>query len=290
MRLQVSLLTVLFVALTACTPSPSPKPAERGSDEGTKNEEKSPTPSETPKPIQSTGIDPGPQSDQLDVVIVNAIGSENSDQASRQRDEIKGFLSDLAKLFQNRDVRIALIGSPNATISGVSTSLDSSLGFTSANSTQLNFELAPKDALLGTLISACSPESTNVDSSHAPGFVTVCGTRVDIPAHSWTWGVDDLKGRLVSFLRPGAKRTFIIFTSNASEVVSGNQFIEIATKQNAQKSVRVFAVAPLAIGETCNNRNKRASAIEEATRNSGKIYSYCQVSWSKHLTDILSSL
>lgn len=283
----------IAAVVTSCVASPSPKPDERkpARDESPDlkpNNQQSNVPGSTQDPL------PPPTaagSNQLDVVIVNAIGGENPDQASRQRDSLKGMLAKLAQKYRGQDVRFALIASPTASVSGVGVSLDSSTGFTPNNSQQLAFELASKDAFLGTLVAGCSAESSDLDSSHAPGTIKVCGNSVSIPAHAWSWAVDDLKGRLSSFLRPTAKRIYILVASTDVAMVTARQFVDLAAKQSGGNTPRIFAIAPTGAGGVCSDRNQRAAAIEESVKlSSGKIYSYCQSDWVSNIADLVQSL
>ncbi len=228
---------------------------------------------------------------QLDVVAVVGIGGENTSQGVAEGTAVKQVLAAVAKKYQGQDVKYALIASTTGAISKVKVSLDAADGFTAQNSKQLNFEMEPKDTLLGTIAAGCDPATSNLESTHSAGKIKVCNELIDVPEHSWTWGVNDLSGQLNSFLRKGAKRVYIFFNSNDATIVTASQFQNMAKTQNNNVAPKAFVFSPSEATGFCSSTTKAASSIEQiASGTGGKKYSFCKTDWSAFITDLTQSM
>lgn len=282
----IVLPTIVFAACGSNSKSKQPPAKKSPATDNSGDQQKLPpdpaSPSASPDPTSLTAND---------IVIVNAIGSENPSMTAQQKSAFTLLLSSVFKKFSGQNFKVALIASPNAASSEVTASFNSSDGYNASNSIQIAFELESKDAFMGSLVAGCDASSSNLDSSHASGSIKICGETVSIPAHAWTWGVEDLKGRLVGFLRPGSARTYVIFTSKGIDLVPAQQFLSIANKQNNAKAVRVLGVSPQSTSTPCNSQNLRAATLEAAISSSfGKSYPYCQVDWTSLVTQIIKDL
>lgn len=228
-------------------------------------------------------------SDAIDVVIVSAIGDENKSAAPAQREFFAKLLATIGTKLSQRDGRLALIASPQAALSGVGVDARSAAPLAASKIRQATFELAPKDALLGSIVAGCDKAASALDSTHAAGTIKVCGEQVALPAHSWSWGVEDLKGQLVDFLRPTAKRVYVIVASNDAQLLTATQFSTLAATQLGGRKPVVNAVVPSGGGAGCSDRNKPAPILRDvAVSSGGKEFSFCEPNWASFI-DALSS-
>ena len=281
----LTFIAAVMMCFSACTSAPQNSNDNKKPGSGSGQVQPSQTPQGGTNP--QGGIPTGSQAALTDVVIVNAIGGENNNQAQLLSSNLASLLSALGqKASANNNLHVALIASPVGSISGVSATLNVPGG------QQINFELAPKDSLLGTIVAGCDANSSSLDSTHSAGSITVCGTSVSIPAHAWSWGVEDLKGKLVSFFRPQAARIYIIIASNDPTIVTGQQFLSMASSQTKGGSVRVYTIVPASSsGGICNTQNKTATVLADASRAAnGQTYSYCQADWSSYIANIMQSI
>lgn len=253
---------------------------------------------QTPGTGDGTGQTPEPNvtaapgaGEAVDVVLVVAVGDETPALVNMQNDFLRRLVESIPAKLAGRDARVAVIASQTAVLSGVKIDAQALRGFSPASVRQANFELGAKDVHLGALVTGCAANSNDLNSDHNAGNIKLCGRSVPVPAHSWTWAVEDLNGRFHGFLRPGAKRVYILVTSADASVVAPAMFNEIAKAQNAGRAPVVIAVAPFAVTAPCNSRNLRASNVGESVRRAGgKALPYCASDWSPALNDILSSL
>lgn len=287
MNIKYFQILLLTSAISSCVPA-DPPPTNPGTSKPAPANPGTPGSAQNTSGNNTSSTTTG--SAQNDIVVVVALGNENMDQAASHKNAIQTLLSRLAQKYQGQDVKLALIASPTASISGVGVALPSS-GFAANALSQLSFELAPKDAFLGTLVAGCAASSNNLSSSHAAGSIQVCGAPIPIPAHSWSWAVEDLSGKMSGFLRPGSQRRYIFIGSNDIELVGGDQFVTLTTQQNNSVQPKVFAIVPTSISAPCNQNNKTATQINSAvTRTGGKSYSYCMADWTSSIDDLLRNL
>lgn len=287
------LLTLSMAAPTACTSAASQQPANRTPNSGNTTKP-SPGATATPPGGSTDGLKPPQSADaksDIDVVVVSAIGNETPNESQRQEKFFQDFLEALAQKLAGKNARVAIIASQTAAISGVSVAPQALQGFPQGATRQINFELAPKDALLGAIVAGCPADKSDLNATHAPGTITVCGQSVANPAHAWTWAVDDVKGKTADFLRAGAKRIYIVVASNDAQIISAKQFLDFTTAQNAGSAPKVHAVIPLDTGAACSDQNRRATVEEELARTSGgKAYSYCSGDWGALTAQIIDAL
>lgn len=204
---------------------------------------------------------------------------------------LQSLLSGIARKVAGRDVRLGLIASQNAAISGVSVPPETMNAFAPGTTREVNFELAPKDAFIGTLVAGCPAETSDLNATHVPGTVTVCSRSVTVPAHSWTWTTEDLKGRLSDFLRPNAKRIYIFVASNDVALMNSKDFVDLVVSQTGGMGAIVLAIIPIGPGVGCNDKNQVATVINEATKlTTGKSFPYCEADWGPFVSPIVGQI
>lgn len=303
MRKVLSLfLLIVATSLTSCSPQQSsPEPAKKnteadadGSKKGDKDKQvQSGTDKKGSVSTDKDGLNNSSSNsigdNRVDLIVVSAIGDENPDEAQNHKNAISNIVLGLVRKYEKMDTRLLLIASRTGAISGVGNSIESDL-LTNKNFLQLDFELAPAAAFLGTLVAGCEESASNLDSTHAAGTIKVCNTSLDVPSHSWTWTVESLRGKAKDFLRAKSKRVYVMISSNEITFVSAKEFFDIASNQNGGQNPKVFAIAPMDINDSCNSRNRRAQKIEELAKlGSGKVFSFCKSDWTTITKSLIDS-
>lgn len=292
-----TILSFLILSVVSCgetktdnsgggTQTPNPNTAD-----GTATTNNNPgTPGTGGTPTQG-GISPGGTASSLDIVVIVGIGAESSANSAKYSAALDSLLRSLGTKYKGTDTKIGVIASQAGAVSGVAVAIKSEYGFATGSATQVKFELAPKDAFLATLVAGCAKDASTLTDDHSPGVITVCGEKVNVPPHSWTWTVDDLRGRLSGFLRPGTKREYIFVSSNDAQIIDAATFARIASKQNNNTAAKVFAIAPTASGGDCSNQNLPATILSSAAQSSsGQIYSFCSPSWTSSISSLVGQL
>ncbi len=246
--------------------------------------------STNPNKTGGTGPVATGNSSQRDVIFVNAIGDEATEYAPAQQQALTNLLTGLVKKFASEDARLIVFASPTATLSKVSINTDVP-GVDKSRVLQVNFEMAPRDAFLGTAVAGCAAADSNLDVEHTAGTITVCSQVITVPEHSWAWGVEDLKGKMETFVRPGARRDYVIIASNDAVLLSADEFAAITKTQNAGQAPRVFLLAPDKIEAPCVDLHKPAFALVSLAQSSGgKAFEFCQSDWTNAVTEIVNAL
>lgn len=229
-------------------------------------------------------------SSQRDIIFINAIGDEDTQYAAAQQQALTNLLIGLVKKFASEDARLVVFASPNATLSKVSINTDVP-GVDKSRVLQVNFEMAPRDVLLGAAVAGCAAANSNLDVEHSAGSITVCSQTVGVPEHSWAWGVEDLKGKMEAFVRPGARRDYIMVASNDPVILSESQFADLTKTQNGGQSPRVFVLGPNKIEAPCMDLHRPAFILSALAQSSGgKFFEFCQSDWTNAVTEIVNAL
>lgn len=284
-------LSVLAAAMTlghACTGASKQPPAERSADG--KPAETGPGTSTVTSSGTNTVTSTGTTAGALDVVIVSAIGDENPERAASQQKFFQDLLAAVALKIGATDGRLALLASPTASISNVSVTVEG-IGIDPTRVKQIAFEAAPRDALLAPIVAGCDAAASDLESSHQAGNVKVCGQTVPIPPHAWTWGADDLKGQLLGFLRPGARRVYVVVASSEAAVINGSEFLAITSLQNGGIAAKLHAVVPNGAPGSCNDRNLTATNLQAVAQQSGgTVLSFCEADWTPFVQALAGAL
>jgi hypothetical protein len=273
-----------------CYPSQSASPPEKKQSTERPADEKgdSKLPSDTPNDKSQNATNEG-----LDIVMVVALGTENPSNRKDLEKNISTLMSSLSSELEKRaekNARVGLIGSNTGTVSGIA--VDTS-AFEDAKipAKQVNFEIAPGDVFVGSLVAGCDSSDSKMADPHKPGEITVCGKKTKIAAHSWTWANEDLFGRLTDFLRPGATRVYLIVASGDALHVEPDAFIATSSEQNKSKRPSVFAIVPESIAGMCNTKNKVATNIMQTVASTkGAKSQFCESDWSRAVDDIVGQI
>lgn len=243
---------------------------------------------QTPNNHNNTATD---NSSARDIIFINAIGDEATQYAPAQQAALTNLLTGLVKKFAaNKDVKLVVFASPSATLSQVSINTDVP-GVDKTRVLQVNFEMAPRDALLGAAVAGCAVADSNLETEHTASTITVCSQSVTVPEHSWAWGVEDLKGKMQAFVRPGAQRDYIIVASNDPVLLSATEFLAIAKTQNADRSARVFTLSPNTIAPPCTELHKATFVLTALAQSTGgQSFEFCSSDWTSAIDGIINAL
>lgn len=230
-------------------------------------------------------------SSQRDIIFINAIGDEATLYAPAQQAALTSLLTGLVKKFAaDKEAKLVVFASPSATLSKVSINTDVP-GVDKSRVLQVNFEMAPRDALLGTTVAGCAAADSNLDADHTAATIKVCSQTVTVPEHSWAWGVEDLKGKMHTFLRPGARRDYIIVASNDPVLLTASEFLAITKTQNAEETPRVFVLSPITVAAPCTDLHKATFVLSELAQSTGgQAFEFCSTDWSSAIDGIITAL
>ncbi len=197
----------------------------------------------------------------LDIVVILALDAPSDELLKTTRAAVEQLLSGVAQI---HDVHVAVIagkkdragGSPFAAPGGLAASAFK----------PVDFDLAPKDGLLGAVVAGCDAKASSFPDPHlAANDPLVCGKRLlelagntkEVLTHSWLWALDPVKGALNSFFRTGAKRLYVIIANGDAEFLDAASFSTLIGAQSSA-ALGIVAAVPTGGGTSCSTTSTAA--------------------------------
>ncbi len=235
-------LAALFVS--ACSPTPQQQ-AQPQVPAVTAPPPVTTTPPGTTPPVpagsgDATAKPPASAGAGLDVVIFLALDVAPTGLADTARAGVQRMLTEAAK--HGADTQVALVAGKK----------DRGDAAFAPAAKAVDFDLAPKDALLAAAVAGCDPAASNFPDPHLAGNAPkVCGkdllgmagnTRESL-THTWLWSLNPVRGTLTGFFRKGARRLYVFVANGDAQAFDAAAFKLVVGEQGAAKTT-VLAIVP----------------------------------------------
>jgi hypothetical protein len=171
------------------------------------------------------------------------------------------------------------------------------------------FDLAmlPRIGLVAALAAGCAESESDFPPLSGSSTVgpRVCGQDlaamlgVAVPSleHDWLWTLEPLRGKLVDFLRPEARRLYVFVAAGGAALLQPAGFAAMLGAQKQAGKAVVAALAPTAAATAssgiCSGVSPDKLYGEIAKGRGGVALDFCGASWSAHgaaLADLLRSV
>lgn len=232
--------------------------------------------------IEKLSFEVFPQRPNLDVIlVVDTGGTISESDAQIIQKKLKSFTGALGARTSTKFALIAHNKSENPKTGFDASALSSSLPVEQVSTPNLSNISVAQLTLAAAAATTC-PKEQNFRSNSASGEkLTLCGVQSSNSlAYRGQELIDELSGKLSSFVRSGAKRVYVFIAKDDAFTFLDRDFIEATSKSNAGVSPIVFAFT--------KKQNTVFNNVTSAT--GGELFEISSQSWETHFDSMLAKI
>ncbi len=224
----------------------------------------------------------------VDVVVITATQMTSGLDDKAYGAQLAKMLDGLRKT-EGVDLRMALIAPREAMDGTFLSALDGKMGFDRFRAVDLGLE--PSKGLIASIVLGCpesasdfpalTPNSTKGPVICGKDLAMLAGVSVGSLEHQWLWELEPLRGKLMDFFRPNARRIYVFVAGGGAGFLTPTQWTDLVAAQPQDKKPVVVSVAPLAMSSTglCSGGGPDKVFSALAKSSGGAAMDFCLANW-----------